>query len=1417
MFCIHCGAKIDNNARFCTNCGMEARADNAPVSNSEEASNRSASAASRGVGGSGFQEKKSTAFRGPSFKKKDEPEEEYGSKKTRYSRALINKVLSQLHNLDMDASSAAGEMRFPSSEVQSLFMKLIKKRLLVLAVIFSLAFSANAQVYKGTFPHNDGTIHIEIQGVSKDVTFLKENEDLKDLYISRCFYQGYFLSKKLKIHVEYKENFVPDYKKNKYDDVYNAICFTVHGLMPPDEPPGWSVIERTEEDLYKYNYKNRGYRIRGDEHERSATPRGDVTFDYEYTIPDEFYGCELSFRIRAEAVQKKHPNEYHIIISSGKQIVFYFIPPEGPMVETIDTEASAEADPVKPADGGSKKRTTNDKGDKEASSQEGNDMPIFDDNDEEESGTPGWVIPTSIVVAVTGGLTWLLSQTGALGLGGAAGAGKNTPKSFKKETKRRREEEENDDPEEDIIYEMRIKKDFGNTLFPGQEESTVAARIVRINPMGGCTTDMELTPRIEIVGDGYVQVGTPVMNGTYLCAKVTAPERDQIPTDTVVTFRLCGGGGRFDNRMHFKVKKAEIYFAQENLTLPAGYDEVVRLPFFVDGLNDPEVSVEILGNIDRNNPVYEVGVEYSEEEKLHYAVITEKQKEVKNRPGFCDIYSILIKANSGKVEIEREMPLYRYVMGMRIDMTGNVPCYLEEYDPARHVAKRPEASSDGKCYVPAETKINVKVFDYDMEKHKIVVWAPGLYPNGMEAGNEAVLTSYKLIPKEEERMDLVKRLHLRCDVRDSLEKDDSGSGRLCILSCQEALLDTPNVIYATIELTAQIGGRSYVAQHEMRLLSQPVRPFNIEDEKKDERIFDGLMNIRQQIWENGWYNNLFPLVHLIDMMTDGYQAEFGYDQAKVKMVQEVYMAFLDGSFAGANATPEKVTFVDEIKMAICSFAQSTNSVSKFNYSLPGILGRIGLGFITLGASEVAYQGFDLVAYSVQMGEGVVKAVESGEDKSRAILHIGVNIMTTEIDNRIKGILLQKAFNSKPVVSACNAVMKKGKELVLKGKSYFSGIRGKATINAANQSKAAIDNAAAMTKSMDKVKGKTSLSGEELEMQKAFEHNQVIAKENIENLQTSLWLAEQNPTAVNIKLRNQVVARCQQSKSTVYQLQNYNDVSLDPVRKGFNHVMKGFHDNAFMETCKDLSKQTGIPVHKIKRFKATSASAAKVEAGKKVPVDSDTTLYYEDANGKIHYFDEKQVQEIYNRNLYKEVQGVSATDQKFANRHADMLDSTVIEDVKGNLESYDVDVGRMTQADQHMQPLANPKKVADAAAYKINHWNEKRLKMLEKAKMATDPLEKTEYLALADEFGRESYRQGAKMFDNCFNGRDIERAFVNNGSKVSSKLRTAIEIARQASNPTNPKSSVWVDNRLKDIGMDLDSFAKEISELAFLIG
>lgn len=35
MFCIHCGAKIDNNARFCTNCGMEARANNAPVSDSE--------------------------------------------------------------------------------------------------------------------------------------------------------------------------------------------------------------------------------------------------------------------------------------------------------------------------------------------------------------------------------------------------------------------------------------------------------------------------------------------------------------------------------------------------------------------------------------------------------------------------------------------------------------------------------------------------------------------------------------------------------------------------------------------------------------------------------------------------------------------------------------------------------------------------------------------------------------------------------------------------------------------------------------------------------------------------------------------------------------------------------------------------------------------------------------------------------------------------------------------------------------------------------------------------------------------------------------------------------------------------------------------------------------------------------------
>lgn len=308
-----------------------------------------------------------------------------------------------------------------------------------------------------------------------------------------------------------------------------------------------------------------------------------------------------------------------------------------------------------------------------------------------------------------------------------------------------------------------------------------------------------------------------------------------------------------------------------------------------------------------------------------------------------------------------------------------------------------------------------------------------------------------------------------------------------------------------------------------------------------------------------------------------------------------------------------------------------------------------------------------------------------------------------------------------------------------------------------------------------------------------------------------------PTVANLKLRNQLVVRCQESKSTIYHLQNYDDEMLDKVRAEFNSVIKEFHDGAYENTARLLSKKYGIPAHKIERFKATSANATKVTEGRKVPVDSDTTLYYKDADGTVIYFDEKEVQELYNQQLYRQTQGVRETDQIYADRHAQNMDSTVIEDVFGNAESFGSDVHRMIDSGLHGEALKDPGKVSDAIRYKMMHWHKQKQNLLESAKEVTDALEKTKILAKADECGREGYRQLVKIYDNCMNPRDVELCFKNNGLQISDKVRNVVEIMRGGSDAVNPKSLVKIEQELEAVGMSLEKVADEFAKLPFLIG
>ncbi|MCQ2247336.1 MAG: zinc ribbon domain-containing protein, partial [Bacteroidaceae bacterium] len=101
MYCIYCGAKIDDDAKFCTECGKKQLQDTPVVE--EKASTVSSQA------------------------------------------SLVSKVLAELHDSDIIAADTKGEMRCPSSAAQTAFMRLIAKGILTLLCLFLLPLGAFAQ------------------------------------------------------------------------------------------------------------------------------------------------------------------------------------------------------------------------------------------------------------------------------------------------------------------------------------------------------------------------------------------------------------------------------------------------------------------------------------------------------------------------------------------------------------------------------------------------------------------------------------------------------------------------------------------------------------------------------------------------------------------------------------------------------------------------------------------------------------------------------------------------------------------------------------------------------------------------------------------------------------------------------------------------------------------------------------------------------------------------------------------------------------------------------------------------------------------------------------------------------------------------------------------------------------------------
>lgn len=740
--------------------------------------------------------------------------------------------------------------------------------------------------------------------------------------------------------------------------------------------------------------------------------------------------------------------------------------------------------------------------------------------------------------------------------------------------------------------QMRIYKDFGNTLSPVHGKYPVYARIVRIPAGGGeGVTDATLTAQIAITGDDYLQATKPRIENGWMCADVLVPEKEEVPSEGVVTFSLTAGGGSYTNHLHFQIEAGKICFKQDNLTLPAHYEKTVRLPFIVKGMNDGSATIKatILDEKNQKTQDYDIISEWSQKDECYYAVISDKLLDPKadqGIPGNFLTYSISLEATKGKTTIKGFMPLYRYYMGLAMDMDSNVNCFLEEYNPAKHDSVNKKRMPDGKDYCPAQQDCFLKLFDYDEEHNTLLVIDPKplsvkwtVKDIADQGGKQKVVSD--LIGNEATQMGLDAALagsgvgigigslvsHAHADAfkeydlprqrmleyQKQLDElglsfqarwNSTGEGYIYyVLRCLKGVLNAPNRFDAEMEITAEHKGRVYTFKRTVHILSQPQRQFDSFDAetaalKQDDKITKGLWFIEDQVMAAGLSTQFEPLLYFVRLQLDFYDRAYGYDKRNIESIKKVYLNSMKRISDENAVIAQESLACDNLQWYQVEWWTQTAIETREYLQSKSLWVRIPIAVASLGFSEIVFEvPYQMKKYVDEGGEtvlggftvGAAVAVEAYLWEAALTLGIGaVGVLGKSAGKGAWRVITRLWVTGG---KSTKVAMQKGLKVFVGNlkREAGTGLKGWLQkqigweLGAAE--KAIIGKAKAVLDGLKGMaKGSKYYAAEKLARQ--------VAVKNIEDLQTMIEVCHIKPTPENLLMKNQVIMRCQADKQTM---------------------------------------------------------------------------------------------------------------------------------------------------------------------------------------------------------------------------------------------------------------------------------------------
>ncbi|MCR5202316.1 MAG: hypothetical protein K6D02_04400 [Lachnospiraceae bacterium] len=584
-------------------------------------------------------------------------------------------------------------------------------------------------------------------------------------------------------------------------------------------------------------------------------------------------------------------------------------------------------------------------------------------------------------------------------------------------------------------YQMRIYKDFGDTICPG-DSRVIYARIVEVS--NGVEKDRpDLTANVQIFSaDGVFTVNQDgALNGIWKTATISLSKGDRNnANEGRVNFKFFGKGGTYTNSVRFFIDDPAIKLNQPNIALLACDRRGAYVGFKIFGMDLNTCKINVKMNKGSSYTAAWIKSDNKDAPNVYFAILNDINEE----PGDNGTYetNVLTITVSDKDRIlEESIDVYRVTEGLNFS-ADRIACY--RLRKKESMGKQVQ-DLDRNDFTMSFTKVNAYILRYDEEKRE-VYYKPAEVEFNFEEPKEDERTKN---PEEElSVMERVMELGLnyrRTNITDSMSE--------YTFFCEKAFLESPHRYHIVLKGRAigedpldSLGNElKVVTKKHVLLESQPYRQGLECATEEDMRIQEYINELDSFIYSTAFnfmdtdeygnpktilghldsfkqsiFTKLAPYTSMLDIMLEGYDYHYGYDTLQLALIRHQIDWTIE--YHKKNVLSERQRMLEKIQetahhdansFLITLSAAFTQINEKYIDTWGGIALRMAAGALTGGASEAIFLTMDVNKAVYQSNEhkllsdrSLGKSMLAGsvpifiEVVSAGVMKVGVNTIVS---------------------------------------------------------------------------------------------------------------------------------------------------------------------------------------------------------------------------------------------------------------------------------------------------------------------------------------------------------------------------------------------------------------------------------------